>query len=116
MRRPVIAGNWKMYKTQAETRGFFEAFKPRVANATHCDIIIAPPHTWLTSAVDAARGSAISIEAQNCDWHSEGSFTGEISTRMILDTGSRGVIIGHSERRQYFCETDESVNRKVKGA
>src|ERR1700729_4139632 len=116
MLRPVIAGNWKMYKTQSETRAFFEAFKPLVANATHCDIIIAPPYTSLTTAVESARGSAISIAAQNCDWHSEGAFTGEISTRMILDTGSRGVIIGHSERRQYFGETDESVNRKVKAA
>jgi triosephosphate isomerase (TIM) len=116
MRRPVIAGNWKMYKTQAETRAFFDAFKPLVANATHSDIIIAPPYTSLTAAVEAARGSAISIAAQNCDWHTEGAFTGEISTRMILDTGSRGVIIGHSERRQYFGETDESVNRKVKAA
>jgi triosephosphate isomerase len=116
MRRPVIAGNWKMYKTQAETRAFFEAFKPLVANATHCDIIIAPPFTSLTAAVESARGSAISIAAQNCDWHAEGAYTGEISTRMIVDTGARGVIIGHSERRQYFGETDESVNRKVKAA
>jgi len=116
MRRPVIAGNWKMYKTQAETRAFFEAFKPLVANTTHCDIIIAPPYTSLTAAVESARGSAISIAAQNCDWHPEGAYTGEISTRMILDTGTRGVIIGHSERRQYFDETDESVNRKVKAA
>jgi triosephosphate isomerase len=116
MRRPVIAGNWKMYKTQAETRAFFEAFKPLVANTTHCDIIIAPPYTSLTAAVESARGSAISIAAQNCDWHPEGAYTGEISTRMILDTGARGVIIGHSERRQYFDETDESVNRKVKAA
>jgi len=116
MRRPVIAGNWKMYKTQGETRAFFEAFKPLVANATHCDIVIAPPFTSLTAAVESARGSAISIAAQNCDWHPEGAFTGEISTRMILDTGSRGVIIGHSERRQYFGETDDSVNRKVKAA
>jgi triosephosphate isomerase (TIM) len=116
MRRPVIAGNWKMYKTQAETRSFFGAFKPLVANAMHCDIIIAPPFTSLTVAVESARGSAISIAAQNCDWRPEGAYTGEISTRMIVDTGSRGVIIGHSERRQYFGETDESVNRKVKAA
>jgi len=116
MRRPVIAGNWKMYKTQAETRAFFDAFKPLVANATHCDIVIAPPFTSLSAAVDAARGSAISIAAQNCDWHADGAFTGEISTRMILDTGSRGVIIGHSERRQYFAETDDTVNLKFKTA
>jgi triosephosphate isomerase (TIM) len=116
MRRPVIAGNWKMYKTQAETRAFFDGFKPLVPNATHCEIVIAPPFTSLTAAVESARGSAISIAAQNCDWHAEGAYTGEISTRMIVDTGSRGVIVGHSERRQYFGETDESVNRKVKAA
>jgi len=116
MRRPVIAGNWKMYKTQAETRAFFNAFNPLVANSGHCDIIIAPPLTSLTAAVESVGGSAISIAAQNCDWHAEGAFTGEISTRMILETGARGVIIGHSERRQYFGETDESVNRKVKAA
>jgi triosephosphate isomerase (TIM) len=116
MRRPVIAGNWKMYKRQAETRAFFDAFKPLVTNATHCEIVIAPPFTSLTTAVESARGSAISIAAQNCDWHAEGAFTGEISTRMIVDTGCRAVIIGHSERRQYFGETDESVNRKVKAA
>jgi triosephosphate isomerase (TIM) len=116
MRRPVIAGNWKMYKTQAETRAFFDVFKLLVASATHCEIAIAPPFTSLTAAVESVRGSAISIAAQNCDWHAEGAYTGEISTRMIVDTGSRGVIIGHSERRQYFGETDESVNRKVKAA
>src|SRR6201995_5721839 len=110
MRRPVIAGNWKMYKTQAETRAFFEAFKPLVANAAHCDIIIAPPYTSLTAAVESARGSAISVAAQNCDGPAEGAFTGEISTRMVLDTGSRAVIIVHSERRQHFGETDDSVN------
>ena len=116
MRRPVIAGNWKMYKTQQKTRAFFDAFKQLVANATHCEIVIAPPFTSLTAAVDSARGSAISIAAQNCDWHAEGAFTGEISARMIVDTGCRGVIVGHSERRQYFGETEESVNRKVKAA
>ncbi len=116
MRRPVIAGNWKMYKTQAEARAFFEAFKPLVAEAHHCEIIVAPPYTSLSAAVEAARGSAISIAAQNVDWHAEGAFTGEISTRMLVETGCRGVIIGHSERRQYFGETDESVNRKVKAA
>src|SRR5215472_4946860 len=105
-----------MHKTQAETRAFFDTFKPLVAEAHHCEIVIAPPFTALAVAVEAARGSAISIVAQNCDWHSEGAFTGEISTRMIVETDSRGVIIGHSERRQYFGETDESVNRKVKVA
>ena len=116
MRRPVIAGNWKMYKTQGETRAFFDAFKPLVANSHHCDIIIAPPFTDLSTAAEAARGSAITIAGQNADWHPEGAFTGEISMRMLLDAGCRSVLVGHSERRQYFGETDESVNKKVKAA
>ena len=116
MRRPVIAGNWKMYKTQAETRAFFEAFKIFVAGSTHCDIVVAPPYTALTAAVDGARGSVISIAAQDVFWEREGAFTGEVSTRMLVEAGCRGVIIGHSERRQYFGETDETVNKKVKAA
>ncbi|HUJ31187.1 MAG TPA: triose-phosphate isomerase [Candidatus Acidoferrum sp.] len=116
MRRPVIAGNWKMYKTRVETRAFFEAFKPLVAGAHHCEIIVAPPFTALDAAIEGARGSAISIAAQNLHWEKEGAFTGEVSTRMLIDAGCRAVIIGHSERRQYFCEADESVNRKTKAA
>ncbi len=116
MRRPVIAGNWKMYKTQAETRAFFEAFKILVAGSAHCEIVVAPPYTALTAAVEAARGSAISIAAQDVFWEKEGAFTGEVSTRMLLEAGCRGVIIGHSERRQYFGETDETVNKKLKAA
>jgi triosephosphate isomerase (TIM) len=112
----VIAGNWKMYKTQAEMRAFFEAFKPLVAASQHCEIIVAPPFTSLATAVEAVRGSAIVISAQNADWHPEGAFTGEISMRMLVEVGCRAAIIGHSERRQYFGETDESVNRKVKAA
>ena len=116
MRKPVIAGNWKMYKTRGETRAFFEAFKPLVAHSHHCDIVVAPPFTNLETAIDAARGSAISIAAQNMHWEKEGAFTGEVSERMLVDAGCSGVIIGHSERRQYFCETDESVNRKTRAA
>lgn len=116
MRKPVIAGNWKMYKTRQETRAFFEAFKPLVATSHHCEIVIAPPFTALDTAVDSARGSAISVAAQNLHWEREGAFTGEISAQMLTDIGCQGVIIGHSERRQYFCETDESVNRKTKAA
>jgi triosephosphate isomerase len=116
LRRPVIAGNWKMYKTQGETRAFFDAFKPLVANSHHCDIIIAPPFTDLSTAAEAARGTAITIAGQNADWHAEGAFTGEISMRMLLDAGCGSVLVGHSERRQYFGETDESVNNKVKAA
>jgi triosephosphate isomerase (TIM) len=116
LRRPVIAGNWKMYKTRVETQTFFDALKPLVANSRHCDIVIAPPFTALETAIEAARGSAISIAAQNMHWEREGAFTGEVSARMLVDEGCRGVVIGHSERRQYFCETDESVNRKTRAA
>jgi triosephosphate isomerase (TIM) len=116
LRKPVIAGNWKMYKTRTETRAFFEAFKPLVVAANHCEIIVAPPFTSLETALEAAEGSSIGIAAQNMHWEREGAFTGEISARMLTDLGCQGVIIGHSERRQYFCETDESVNRKTKAA
>jgi len=105
-----------MYKTQAETRAFFEAFRPLVDSAKQCDIIVAPPFSALAAAVDAARGSAIGIAGQNLHWEREGAFTGEISVRMLVEAGCRSVIIGHSERRQYFGETDESVNRKTKAA
>ena len=116
MRKPVIAGNWKMYKTRGETRAFFDAFKPLVANSHHCEIVVAPPFTALETAIAAARESAISIAAQNLHWEKEGAFTGEVSARMLVDAGCRGVIIGHSERRQYFGETDEWVNRKTRAA
>jgi len=105
-----------MYKTQAETRAFFEAFRPLVASAKHCDIVVAPPFSALAAAVDAARGSNIGIAGQNLHWEREGAFTGEISARMLVEAGCRDVIIGHSERRQYFGETDESVHRKTKAA
>jgi triosephosphate isomerase len=113
VRRPVIAGNWKMYKTQAETRAFFDAFKPLVTGASHCDIVIAPPFTALPVAVEAVRGSAISVFAQDLHWEKEGAFTGEISAKMLVEAGCRGTIIGHSERRHVFGERDEAVAKKV---
>jgi triosephosphate isomerase (TIM) len=115
-RRPVIAGNWKMFKTGAETRAFFDAFHPSVRAAKHCDIVIAPPFTSIAAAVEAVAGSTIAISAQNLYWEIEGAFTGEISARMIVDAGCKYTIIGHSERRQYFGETDEMVHRKTKAA
>jgi triosephosphate isomerase len=115
-RQPVIAGNWKMYKTQQEARDFFSAFKPLVAAAAHCQIIVAPPFTAIAACVEAVRGSAIGIAAQDMYWANEGAFTGEISPRMLVEVGCRAVIIAHSERRQFFSETDESANRKVKAA
>ncbi len=116
MRRPVIAGNWKMYKTRAETRAFFDAFKPLSAGSKHCDIIVAPPFTAITAAVEAAQGTEVGIAAQDMYWEREGAFTGEISTRMLVDAGCRAVIVGHSERRQHFGETDAWVHRKTKAA
>jgi triosephosphate isomerase (TIM) len=116
MRRPVIAGNWKMFKTQAETRAYFAAFNPLVASSTHCDIIIAPPYTALPAAVEAVKGTAISISAQNMYWTAEGAFTGEICPSMLVEVGCSAVIIAHSERRQFFGETDETANKRVKAA
>jgi triosephosphate isomerase len=114
MRRPVIAGNWKSYKTQAEARAYFAAFVPLVAGSTHCDIIVAPAFTALAASVEAVKGTAISISAQNVHGEPEGAFTGEVCASMLVEVGCHAVIIGHSERRQFFGETDESANRKVK--
>src|SRR5579862_3017887 len=105
-----------MYKTRAETRTFFEAFLPLVAGSKNCDIVIAPPYTALATAVEAARGSGISIAAQNVHGLPEGAYTGEICAPMLVEVGCTAVIIGHSERRQYFNETDQSVHIKAKAA
>jgi len=115
-RRRVIAGNWKMYKTQAETRAFFSAFVPLVGAARRCDIVIAPPFTAISPAVEATRGSNIAVGAQDVFWEKEGAFTGEISPPMLVEAGCRYVIIGHSERRQFFGETSETVAKKTKAA
>ncbi|MCL6508357.1 MAG: triose-phosphate isomerase [Bryobacteraceae bacterium] len=116
MRRPLLAGNWKMYKTAAETAAFFESFRPLVENSHHCDIVICPPFPNLAAAVEAARGSRIEIGGQDLFWEREGAYTGEVSGPMLAAVGCRWVIIGHSERRQYFGETDEGVLRKTVAA
>ena len=108
-RTPVMAGNWKMFKTAEETQGFFRAFRPLVEGVEHCEIVIAPPFPALTAAVEEAAGSAVQIAAQNVHWASEGAYTGEVSGPMIRDAGCSHVLVGHSERRQYFGETDETV-------
>jgi triosephosphate isomerase len=115
-RRRVIAGNWKMYKTQAETRAFFAAVKPLVAGVSDCDMVIAPPFTDIAAAVESAKGSRIAISAQNVYWEKEGAFTGEISTGMLVEAGCKYVIMGHSERRQFFGDTNETVLKKAKAA
>ncbi len=113
MRRRVIAGNWKMYKTLADTRAFFSSFLPLVAASKHCDIVVAPPFTALSTAVDAAKASSVAIAGQNVSWSKEGAFTGEVSAPMLAEAGCRYVIIGHSERRQLFRETDDNVAKKT---
>src|SRR4051812_35855022 len=115
MRRRVMAGNWKMYKTLADTRAFFSAFAPLV-DAKSCDIVIAPPFTAISAAVAAAKDTNIAIAAQDLFWEKEGAFTGEVSAPMLVEAGCRYVIIGHSERRQFFGETDETVAKKIKAA
>ena len=116
MRKPVIAGNWKMYKTIAEAVDFVEKIKPVAAQAGHCEVIVAPPFTALAAAAASAKGSKVLVAAQNCHWDKEGAHTGDISTLMLRDAGCTHVIIGHSERRHDCGETDEQVNKKVKAA
>ena len=115
-RRRVIAGNWKMFKNQKETRSFFTRFKKLVADVTDCDIVVAPSFTSLSTAVRAAKGTAIGISAQDVFWEKEGAFTGQISTGMLVEVGCKYTIIGHSERRQFFGETNETVLKKTKAA
>jgi len=116
MRKPVMAGNWKMYKTPAETIAFFEKFRPLVEKASHCEIVICPPFTNLAVAVGAAQGTPIRVGAQNIGWAREGAFTGEISGPMLNAVGATHVIVGHSERRQYFGETDATVLKRTQAA
>lgn len=116
MRKPVIAGNWKMFKTVEEVGAFVEALTPMVKGSSHCEIVVAPPFTALSAAVNQAKGTNIHVGAQDCHWEKEGAFTGEISGEMIAATGATHVIIGHSERRQFFGETDETVHRKTLAA
>jgi triosephosphate isomerase len=111
-----MAGNWKMFKTPAETTAFFEKFRPLVAASTHCEIVICPPFTSLAAAINAAKGSTIQVGGQNVAWAKEGAFTGEISGPMLNAVGATHAIIGHSERRQYFCETDETVLKRTQSA
>jgi triosephosphate isomerase len=116
MRRRVIAGNWKMFKTLAETRAFFSTFTPLIAGTSHCDIVIAPPFSAISTAVEGARGTNVAISGQNLFWEKEGAFTGEVSAPMLAEAGCRYAIVGHSERRQFFAETDETVAKKTKAA
>lgn len=117
MRKPIIAGNWKMHKTPSETGTFVRGLRERLSGKSpNCEVIVAPPFVCVPAAVDAAAGTAIGVACQNLHWEDQGAFTGEISGPMIKDSGCTHVIIGHSERRQFFGETDESVNKKIGAA
>jgi triosephosphate isomerase len=116
MRKPVIAGNWKMYKTIAEAVDFIEKIKPVADKADHCEVVVAPTFTALAAAAAAAKGSKVGISAQNLHWDRDGAHTGDISAGMLIDAGCTYTIIGHSERRHDHGETDEQVNRKIKAA
>ncbi len=116
MRKPVMAGNWKMYKTAAETRAAIEKLAPLVAGAGHVDVVVCAPFVNLPAAVEAARGTNIEIGGQDVFWLKEGAYTGEVSAAMLKAIECRWVIIGHSERRQYFGETEETVAKKTVAA
>jgi triosephosphate isomerase (TIM) len=113
-RRPFVAGNWKMHKTAGETGGFVRDLAGRLPDAV--DVAVCVPFTSLAAAVDAAAGSALRIYAQNMHQAAQGAFTGEISAAMLTDVGAHGVLLGHSERRQYFNETDQALAEKLDAA
>jgi triosephosphate isomerase len=115
-RTPLIAGNWKMYKTVAEAEEFIAALLPRVSSADGVDVAICPPFTALQAMVDSARGSRVQVYAQNMHHAAEGAFTGEVSPPMLVEAGVHGVILGHSERRQHFAESDRALQLKVVAA
>ena len=116
MRKKLIAANWKMHKTPDHARDFFRDFLPLVQGHDRDEIVICPTYLAIDAAVHAAKGSNIAVGAQDVYWQKEGAFTGEICSSMLLAVGVTHVIIGHSERRQYFGETDDSVNLKLKSA
>ncbi|MBI4536448.1 MAG: triose-phosphate isomerase [candidate division NC10 bacterium] len=113
MRTPVIAGNWKMYKTAREAGETIRLLCDLVADVSGVEIVVCPPFTALPAAVEAARGSRVAVGAQDCHWEKAGAFTGEVAVPMIAELGASHVIVGHSERRQYFGETDATVDKKV---
>ena len=114
-RAAVIAGNWKMNKSRAEAKALVEELRPLVENAD-CGVVVCTPYLDLEAAVNAANGSNIKVGAQNCHFEKSGAFTGEIPAEMLREVGAEYVIIGHSERRQYFGETDETVNKRTRAA
>jgi triosephosphate isomerase len=116
MRRPFIAANWKMNKTLSETQEFISRFIPEVKEKADVDIVIAPPFTSLAVAAEKLKNTNVILAAQDVFYEEKGAYTGEISPLMLVDIGCQYVIVGHSERRQYFNESDDIVNRKIKAA
>jgi triosephosphate isomerase len=116
MRHPFIAGNWKMHKTVHEAVVYVKEFRSLVKDVEDVEIVVAPTFTAIHAAAEAARNSRVGIAAQDLHWEKQGAFTGEVSAAMVREAGAEYVIIGHSERRQYFGETDQSVNRKLVAA
>ena len=114
-RKAIIAGNWKMNKTPKEAKELLTAIAPLVADAD-CEVIACVPYVDLATAIEATAGTNVKIGAENCHWAASGAFTGEISTGMLKEIGVEYVVLGHSERRQYFGETDETVNKRTKAA
>ena len=115
-RRPILAGNWKMNMTTAQARDLASKLIPLVSGVKDREIVLAPPYTALQTVGDAIKGTNVALAAQNLHWEDKGAYTGEISAEMLLDLGCKYVIIGHSERRQYFGETDETVNKRLRKA
>jgi triosephosphate isomerase (TIM) len=116
MRKKLIAANWKMYKTPDQARDFFHDFLPLVQDHNRDEIVVCPTYLAIDAAIQATKGSSIAIGAQDLYWQQEGAFTGEICGSMLVAVGATHVIVGHSERRQYFGETDDTVNLKLKAA
>ena len=114
-RKPIIAGNWKMNNTIAQTEALLKDLKPLVVDAD-CEVVVCTPFTSLAKAIELTKNTNIAVGAENVHWAEKGAFTGEISAEMLTELGVKYVIIGHSERRQYFNETDETVNKRVKAA
>lgn len=114
MRTPVIAGNWKLFKTIAESVSLVQELKPLVAGCRGVEVVVAPVFTALSRVSDTIEGSNIRLAAQDCYWEEEGAFTGEVAPKLLKDAGCSHVIIGHSERRQYFGETNLTVNKKTR--
>jgi len=113
MRTPVIAGNWKMYKTARQAAETVRSLAGLVAGVRGVEVVICPPFTALAAAIEAAKGSSVAVGAQDCHWEKEGAFTGEVAVPMIADLGCSHCLVGHSERRQFFGETDAAVDKKV---